>query len=410
MNILFIFSRHSKNEKDSTLTKDLADEFFLKGHNITVVTMEEARNNKKTEIKYESGYKVLRVKTGNYFNPKNKLEKISTILTIPYKLRKGVIKFLGDEKFDLIITHTPFMGNPFLIKRLKKYYNSKAFLILWDLFPQNAKDLGIIKNKLIFNYFKFQEKRMLRNFDKIGCMSEGNKKYLKNNYNFLLKNQIILLKNWARSMEKIIINKSKIREQYGYKDSDVILVFGGNMGKPQKLENILLLVERVKDIKNIKFLFIGKGTEKDKLETIKKEKNLRNVNFLNYVPREDYEKLTGACDIGIVSLDERFTVPNFPSKTTDYFKLNLPILASLDKCGAKDYGKFLQDEVKGGLYSLAGNTEELYKNLIKLYKDKDLRETLGNNGRKYYEENLGVDKAYETIMKEIHRIEGEKNV
>ncbi|SJZ57638.1 Glycosyltransferase involved in cell wall bisynthesis [Cetobacterium ceti] len=408
MNILFLFLRHSEKKEDSTLTKDISDEFHKKGHNVIVATLLEKKENKKTQLKLENGYRVLRVRTGNYFDSVSKLEKGITALTMPFILKKEIINRFKNEKIDLIFTHTPFISNSYLINSLKKEFNCKSCLHLWDIFPQNAKDLKLLNNRLLLKYFRKKEIKMYEAFDYIGCMSKGNLEYINNKNN--LKSKTFILKNWAKSMEKIIINKSKIREQYGYKDSDVILVFGGNMGKPQKLENILLLAERVKDIKNIKFLFIGKGTEKEKLETIKKEKNLENINFLNYVPREDYEKLTGACDIGVVSLDERFTVPNFPSKTTDYFKLNLPILASLDKCGAKDYGKFLQEEVKGGLYSLAGNTEELYKNLIKLYKDKDLRETLGNNGRKYYEENLGVDKAYETIMKEIHRIKGESNV
>ncbi|MGL5902919.1 MAG: glycosyltransferase family 4 protein, partial [Cetobacterium sp.] len=124
----------------------------------------------------------------------------------------------------------------------------------------------------------------------------------------------------------------------------------------------------------------------------------------DYIPREDYELVTASADLGIVSLDERFTVPNFPSKTTDYFKLKLPILASLDSCASKDYGNFLQNEVKGGLFAEAGNSEELYKQLLKLANDKRLREQLGNNGRKYYENELGVDKAYETIMKTINKI------
>ena len=116
------------------------------------------------------------------------------------------------------------------------------------------------------------------------------------------------------------------------------------------------------------------------------------------MPREDYEKFTSACDIGLVSLDERFTVPNFPSKTTDYFKLSLPILASLDRCSAEDYGKFLEEEAKGGIFAEAGNVEDLYEKFLTLYNSKDLRKWLGNNGREYYEEHLGVDKAYKVIM------------
>ena len=175
------------------------------------------------------------------------------------------------------------------------------------------------------------------------------------------------------------------------------------MGKPQKLENILELAKKALVNKEIKFLFVGKGTEKSKLEEKMQLENISNIKFLEYIPREDYELITASCDIGLVSLDERFTVPNFPSKTTDYFKLELPILASLDSCAAKDYGHFLQEEVKAGLFALAGDTENLYEKLLELLHNKKLRDELAKNGREYYEKELGVDKAYEIIMKEINK-------
>lgn len=403
MNILFVFSRHSENPNDSTLTKDLSDEFFKQGNNVVVVTILEKKYKRETEQKKENGYEVLRVKTGNYFNIGNKFEKGMTILTMASDLKKGIIKYLGDRKFDLIITHTPFVSTEKLINPLKEYFKCSAYLILWDIFPQNAKDIGIINNGLLFSFFKYREKKMLSAYDRILCMSEGNINYLKEKYSYLDKNKIMLLRNWAIIKPNIEINKKEIRNKYGFSEDEFIAIFGGNMGKPQKLENILSLAERNLEDKKIKFLFIGSGSEKERLEELAKENNLSNVTFINQVPREDYEKVTASCDIGLVSLDERFTVPNFPSKTTDYFKLSLPILASLDRCSAEDYGNFLQNKVKGGLFAEAGNTEELYNQFMKLYNDESLRKTLGNNGRKYYEEYLGVDKAYKTIMNEIGR-------
>lgn len=404
MNILFIFSRHSENPNDSTLTKDLSDEFSKQGNGVTVVTMLEKKYNRETQLKIENGYEVLRVKTGNYFNLKSKIEKGITVLTMPREIKREVIKKLGDKKYDLIITHTPFISSEAIVKPLKEYFNCPAFLILWDIFPQNGKDISLINNYILFNFFKWKEKKMLSIYNRILCMSEGNMEYMKENYPYLKKDSIRLLRNWAVKKPKEIVNKQEIREKYGYKEEDFIAIFGGNMGKPQKLENVLSLAEKVLDYEDIKFLFIGSGTEKDRLEKWSKDKNLKNVKFLNQVLREDYEKLTAACDIGIVSLDERFTVPNFPSKTTDYFKLNLPILASLDNCAAKDYGIFLTEKAKGGVFSQAGNIEQLYEKFMLLYNDDKLRKELGENGRKYYEENLGVDKAYETIMREIKEL------
>lgn len=401
MNILFLYLRHSESKDDSTLTRELSDEFSRNGNDITVVTILEKKFKRETEYKIENGYEVLRIKTGNYFNVGSKIEKGITTLTMIPKLKRGILKYLGDKKYDLIITHTPFLSDASLINPLKKYFKCPAHLILWDIFPQNAKDIGIIKNNIIFNFFKQKEKKMFLAYDQIWCMSKGNIKYLQEKYEYLDKDKIKLLKNWAYLKPKLKINKEEIRKKYGYSEKDFLAIFGGNMGKPQKLENILSLAEKCLELSDVKFIFVGNGSEKERLKKITKDKNLKNIEFIDQLPREDYEKFTSACDIGLVSLDERFTVPNFPSKTTDYFKLSLPILASLDKCSAVDYGKFLEEEAKGGIFAEAGNVEDLYEKFLTLYNSKDLRKWLGNNGREYYEEHLGVDKAYKVIMNSI---------
>lgn len=403
MNILFLFLRHSENKEDSTLTKDISDEFYKNGHNIKVVTLLERKEKKKTILKNENGYNILRVKTGNYFDSPGKIEKGLTALTMPYLLEKEIKNKFKNDKIDLIYTHTPFMSNSRLIKNLKKFFKCKSCLHLWDIFPQNALDIGILSKGILSKYFEREEQKMYDSFDYIGCMSNGNLKYMKNRDINFSDEKYFILKNWAQIKEEITPNKKEVREKYGYKEADFICIFGGNMGKPQKLENILELAKKSLQNKLIKFIFIGKGTEKEKLVKISKDNKLENLKFLEYVPREDYEILTASCDIGLVSLDERFTVPNFPSKTTDYFKLKLPILASLDSCSQKDYGVFLQEEVKGGLYAPAGDIERLYDQLIKLSNNKELRERLGKNGREYYENKLGVDKAYEVIMKQIKK-------
>lgn len=402
MNILFLLPRYSENESNSTLEKELVLEFAEQGHNVNIVSLLEV--NKKYTLKNINGVNSLKVNCGKYYEKgTNRLLKGLTMLKIPYIIPKYIKKYI-DKNINLIILSTPMMNNPILMKKLKKLFpKSKIVLIIWDIFPQNGVDLGIIKNKLLIKYFFNKYKTSLELADKISVMSLGNKEYLIQKLNVDLK-KIFVLKNWAVIKPKEIVNKKSIRERYEYKEKEFIAIFGGNMGKPQKLENILFLAEKVLENKDIKFLFIGSGTEKDRLEKYSESKGLRNVKFINQIPRVDYEKLTATCDIGIVSLDERFTVPNFPSKTTDYFKLSLPILASLDGCAAKDYGNFLQNEVKGGLYSQAGNIQELYEKFMLLYENKELRKKLGDNGRKFYEENLGVDKAYKIIMKEIKEL------
>jgi glycosyltransferase involved in cell wall biosynthesis len=396
MNILFIYLRHSENPQDSTLTKDISDEFSKNGHKVFVATLLEKKYKRKTECKKENGYTVLRVKSGNYFDSPGKIEKGITALTMPFQLKKEIIKYFGKERIDLIFTHTPFVANEYLINGLKKHFNAKAMLHLWDIFPQNALDIGLMNKGVLSNFFEKKEKKMYKVFDYIGCMSEGNKKYMQEKFTCL--NSLFVLKNWGKGNFKEF-DKVQLRKKYNFDINDFLVIFGGNMGKPQKLSNIIHLAKELKDYENIKFIFVGKGTEEKMLKELSKD--LNNVFFYKYIPREEYEEFTGMCDLGIVSLDERFTVPNFPSKTTDYFKLGLPIFASLDSCAKKDYGVFLQDISQGGLFSEAGNLFNMKEVFLKLYNNKELREKMGRDGRRYYEENLGVEKAYKTIMERV---------
>jgi glycosyltransferase involved in cell wall biosynthesis len=398
MNILFLLSKHSINTKDSTLTKDLVNEFLKKGHNTFVVTILEKKENKKTTYELENGSMVLRSKTGNMFNDIGFIEKGITTLRMPFDLKKNINKYLSNEKIDLIISHTPFMSDPFLINFLKKKYNCPAFLILWDIFPQNSKDLGLMKNKLLFKFFRRKEKKTYNLFDVIGCMSNGNINYLLEHNLKIVNKKLVLLMNWGNTKEINNLDKKEIRKKYGFKE-EFIAIFGGNMGIPQKLENVIKLARIYQDRKDIKFLFVGNGTEKNKIKKLAKD--LNNTIFIDYIQREDYDKLVGCCDLGLVSLDERFTVPNFPSKTLDYFKMSIPVLASLDNISIKDYGMVLTDKAKAGLVANAGDIEEYKRKFEVLLNNSELRKELGTNGRKFYENNLSSNKAYNIIINSI---------
>ena len=81
---------------------------------------------------------------------------------------------------------------------------------------------------------------------------------------------------------------------------------------------------------SILFLLIGKGTEKEKIKRMINENHLNNVRFIDFVPLNEYKSLLQLCHIGLISLNDKFTVPNTPYKMCDYFDAGLPVLASID--------------------------------------------------------------------------------
>lgn len=398
MNILFLFIKYPENPGDTNLTKDLSDEFARRGESVYVATIRETKHMLDTQVAVENNINVLRVKTGNMFDNVSRFEKLVSMMTLNNEVLKQIKNHWGDVKFDFIVGTSPHMANYKLIRGLKKHYNCPAFLILWDLFPQNAKDLGLIKNKFIFNYFQNIEKKNLKSFDYIGCQSIGNLDYMNNNYKYLDSKKLFLFPQWSKIGKELEFDKNNMREKYGFTPDDFILVFGGNMGKPQNLSNIINLANEVKLEKKVKFLFVGQGTETKKLKTLVKNLNLTNVTFEDFIPREDYEKLIASCDVGLVSLDPRFTFPNFPSKILDYLKLGLPILASLDEYALADYGNLIENEIQAGLCCEATNMNLYKSNLLKLLNDHKLCGKLSFNGRQYFEHNFNVNDRYNDFM------------
>jgi len=396
MKILFITSDYLKPEKGSNIYTDLADALNKNNHIIKVVVAEEKKKIDKTTLFEENGIPVLRVKTGNLYEI-GFIEKALTFLTISRDLKKGIKKYFTNENFDLILFQSPPLTFFKVVKWAMKKYKAKSYLMMKDIFPQNGVDIGLYSKKHpAYIYFKNQEKQLYKVSSKIGCMSQGNIDYLIKNNPKIDKKKFEIFRNTVR-ITNIKITKEKkdqIRKKYGLKKNDVVAIFGGNFGKPQGLDFLPQILEHYKNHKNVKFIFIGRGTEKKKIFNTIKEKKYKNVLTFDFIPRNDYEELTRACDIGLIFLDKRFTIPNYPSKTLSYFECSLPIMAAIDK--NTDYGSMLHEE-NCGFWVENGNIKEYIKKFDELLENKKLRIEMGKNGRKYFEKECNVENSVKII-------------
>ena len=406
MRILFITSDYKTPDKGSNIYTDLAYALHKRGHQIKVVVAEEKKNTTTTYLNEENEIPVLRVKTGNLYEV-SLIEKGVTFLTIAKNLKKGIKKYLNNEEFDLILFQSPPLTMQSAVRWAMKKYHAESYLMMKDIFPQNGLDIGLYtKTNPMYLYFKLQEKKLYKTASKIGCMSEGNIDYLLEHNKFLTESKAELFPNTAiiKNISQSKQEKNNVRKKYGLKDDDVVAIFGGNFGKPLGLNFMLEVINKCQNNKKLKFVLIGKGTEKRKVyDTIKKNK-IKNVLTFDYIPREEYEKLTRASDIGLIFLDHRFTIPNYPSKTLSYFESSLPIMAATDDC--TDYKDMIIKE-KCGFWSLSGDIKDYMKKFNKLIESESLRKEMGSNGRKYYEENCNIDIS---VKKLEQYMEGVKDV
>lgn len=401
MKILFISSDYPRPEKGSNIYTDLAEALNNNNHAVKVVVAEEKKKIDNTELFEENGIPVLRVKTGNLYEV-GFIEKTLTFLTISRDLKKGINKYFSNEHFDLILFQSPPVTFHKVVKWAMNKYKAKSYLMMKDIFPQNGVDIGLYtKCSPVYWFFRSHEKKLYKTSSKIGCMSPKNISYLVENNKYLDKNKFEIFGNTVKvSEQKNITNEKRdsIRKKYGIAKDDVVAIFGGNFGKPQGLDFLLEVLDEYKYAKKLKFILIGRGTEKNRIFQEIREKDYTNVFTYDFIPRKDYENLTRTCDIGLIFLDKRFTIPNYPSKTLSYLECSLPIMAAIDK--STDYGKMLET-VDCGFWVENGNMKAFKNKFDKLVGNKKLRTEMGKNGRIYFEKECNVENSVKIIEKYV---------
>lgn len=394
MKVLFLMFAFPDMNKSFNMFTAMVDMFNKNGHAVTVVA--PGVNLEKTTLTIEKDIEILRVKMLPIKNVSNIRKGIGNLL-IPYQYEKAINEFYADRKFDLIILPTPPITLGSLAAKLKKKHNAQVYLILRDIFPQNAVDLGFMKKGgLIHRLFKSKEDKLYKTADKIGCMSQGNIEFVKKN-SLVPENKLHILRNWQYVNTDAHIDIENIKQKYKLSNKFVV-VFGGNMGKPQQLENVIELANKSRDNSEIVFMLLGEGVMMERIKAEIKTKDLNNIQIHGSIPKLEYQSLIKASDVGLISLHEDFTIPNIPSKALDYWNVGIPILASLDR--ATDFGDVLE-ESQSGLWSYSGEHEKLYQNLIKLYKSAELRNQMSENGTLYFKNYLQPETAYKTIMEHL---------
>jgi glycosyltransferase involved in cell wall biosynthesis len=392
MNILFLMIAYPDVNENSSMYTDLAIEFALKGYNVFVAV---ANGADKTSFNIERGVKVLRVRTLELYNTSFIKKGLANIL-LPFQVTNSIVQYLKGVRFDIVIVSTPPITYLNTIKKLRKSFEARVYLILRDIFPQNAIDLGIIKSKILCNFFRQQEKELYSVSDYIGCMSPGNIEYLKEHNQEVKPGKLHLLPNW-KNVREYESPDSTLKQRLGL-DNKFIVLYGGNFGKPQQIDFILEFAKEVSNLKDVVFLLIGEGSEKRRITDLVEKDKLLNVIIKGPLPRSHYQEIVKICDIGLVNLSASFTIPNIPSRTLSYWEAKIPVLAATDK--NTDYHNILENS-GSGLWSMTGDMNSYKQNFEKLYYNKDLRVSMGENGYKYLTENCTTSHAFSIISEKI---------
>ena len=401
MNVLFLTLLDFNTLEEKNIYTDLLRQFALNGHNTVIISPVERRYKKGTHLIDRADYKILKLKIGNV-QKTGIIEKGITTLLLEIHFKRGIKKFFGNIKFDLVLYSTPPITLSGVVKYIKERDNAKSYLLLKDIFPQNAVDIGMLSTSgskgFLYRYFRAKEQELYRLSDCIGCMSQANVDYVLRHNPEIPPGKVDICPNSIEVTDDRLSTeqKAELRRKYNIPADKTVFIYGGNLGKPQGIPFIIECLKANSGYYDRFFVICGTGTEYPKLKKYIDTERPENVLLINGLPKEEYEGFAGCCDIGLVFLDHRFTIPNFPSRLLSYMQKGMPVLACTDL--NTDIGKVITE---GGFgWWCESDTPAHFTETVNMILNADISE-MGKNSFRYLEKNYTVRKSYETIIKGI---------
>lgn len=419
MNVIFLTMSRLTDISQRHIYTDLLRKFRNEGHSVYIVSPNERVFGRPTELIEKDGVQILGVKTLN-LQKTSVMEKGIGQMLVESQYEKAVKKHLKDVSFDLILYSTPPITFPKVIKFLKKRNpNAKTYLLLKDIFPQNAVDMGMMSKEgvkgVLYNYFRRKEKVLYGLSDYIGCMSPANVDFLLKHNPEIDAKRVEVAPNsieapcppkWANCEnesedDKMLRENNEryyIRKKYNLPLDKPIFIYGGNLGKPQGIDYLVKCLDANKKRKDCYFVVVGSGTEYPRLEAWHNANLNLNVTLMKGLPKSDYDLLVRSCDVGMIFLDHRFTIPNYPSRLLSYLENKMPVLCATDV--NTDIGKIAEENGYG--YWCESVKLEDFTALVDKMLASD-RKAMGERGYEFLKQNYLVEHTYNAIMKHLKR-------
>ena len=285
MNILFLTLLDFNSIDERNIYTDLLREFYKNGHSVYVISPVERRKNQNTKVLKTDKATILKIKIGNT-QKTNIIEKGISTLSIEPQFISGIKKYFSKVKFNLVIYSTPPITFCNAVEYVKKRDGAVTYLLLKDIFPQNAVDIGMMKKTgvkgLIYKFFRNKEKKLYRISDYIGCMSQANVDYVLKHNPEVDPSRVEICPNSIEVVDMSVDEETrrKIRSKYGIPLDKKVFVYGGNLGKPQGIDFMIKCLKSQKKNNKVFFLIVGDGTEFGKIEAYVKNSKPSNVKLM----------------------------------------------------------------------------------------------------------------------------------
>ncbi len=381
----------------ANLMHELARGFVARGHEVTVITSyprhylsEEAKRKAFPEFTHEGGVAVIRAKVLPHHKVNFFIRGISQLI-LPYIFFRKVTQYVTD--IDAVVVYSPPLPLGLLGGMIKRAFGAKFLLNIQDIFPQNAIDLGILKFKPAIWFFEWIEGRVYAAADLITFHSEGGKRFLMEKKG-VPPEKIVMFPNWVDlEAYRTHARATSFRKEWELEDKFIFL-FAGIFGPAQGLRFLVDVAAAVKDLKDVHFLFVGDGMEKEAIVQDVRARGLANVVIKPFIPQQEYASLAAECNVGLVCLSPQNKTSFVPGKLLGYMASGKPVLAFLNK---ESDGFHVIEEAQCGYATVAGDVARAAALVRKLYTEKNTLAVMGERGFRYATAHLSLDASVKRL-------------
>lgn len=390
----------------SYLWKDLREAYASEGFQSVVYCPVPSRGcseNDKKKYRYKKEYYLYEGKTHVIRFPLFQEGTNPIMRAFRYMLSAIIQLWYGSfnkysEDCDIIMVNStpPIQGA--LAAFIKKKRHIPFIYNLQDIFPDSLVGTGLAKRGGMFwKIGRRIEDFTYRNADKIIVISESFKQ------NIIAKGvpeeKIEVIYNWADEQGVVDIPRQSniLFERYGLDRNKFYITYNGNIGLTQNMDMLMEVAKALEANEDIRFVLVGNGAYKDKLEKIINERSISNVTLLPFQPYEDISHVFSLGDVSLVISKPGVGENSVPSKTWNIMSAARPVLANFDENELKT----IIEDNHCGVFTKSGDKVAFADAILKLYHNRELCKEMGKNGRKFVMKNLtkknGTQKYIEVI-------------
>ena len=400
MRILMLCTKYPLGPNDRFMTNELAGALVAAGHHVQVVATDWDMpfGAPTASVRSDDGVDALVISPRGVAGLGRFVERVSKwTLSSLFALRE-MRKALSQQSFDLLVCFTPCVTVAAQLFWATSRWQMRSILYVHDFFPFHHRSIGLVPKGPVFSVARWLEERLIRKFKAIGCIWPDNIVYLRKHYRIRPEQHVVWTPLWGEIAPPPPRPKDAIRREHGLPLDRRILVFGGQITEGRGIEEILTMAKMAQSARpELAILLIGEGRLVELVEAYIAS-GADNVIYRRRIPRAEYLSLIAACEIGLVCTVAGVDSSSFPSKTIDYLRAGLPIVAAVER--DSDYREFLR-HWNIGVSIPAGDATALFEAVTRVIDEGEITAKIASNARLCLEEIFDVKSAVKRLLDAI---------